>query len=71
MCDAVCRDQAHHPAHLFHLLHQPQNQHQHLATPTPTLRLHFSPVNSFLKFLSNLICFVLFCPDIWLLTISL
>ena len=50
MCDAVRRVQAHHHAHLFHLLHQSQNLHQHLATPTPTLRLHFSPVNSFLKF---------------------
>ena len=50
MCDAVCRDQAHHPAHLFHHLQQSQNLHQLFATPTPTLRLHFSPANSFLKF---------------------
>ena len=61
MCDAVCRDQAHHPAHLFHHLQQSQNLHQHFATPTPTLRLHFSPANSFLKFplQSHLFCFVL------------
>ena len=34
---------------------------QQLATPTPTLRLHFSPNNSFLKFPlnSHLFCFVL------------
>ena len=55
----ACRDQAH--AHLFHHLHQSQNLHQHFATPTPTLRLHFSPANSFLKFplQSHLFCFVL------------